>query len=140
MLAIQKPSQEQSTLHIILKSLDQVTTMNKFKRINNDFMNMLFYIGTYSILLIWKVICLHLESFKLFCLKYLSRKIRLRFSIVKTIINIRAFKIIIYLGLFFSKKKDPLYSCTPWFEYAMETYLNAHTGSRIKMLRVKKIY
>lgn len=46
MLAIQKPSQEQSTLHIILKSLDQVTTMNKFKRINNDFMNMLFYIGT----------------------------------------------------------------------------------------------
>ena len=46
MLAIQKPSQGQSTLHIILKSLDQVTTMNKFKRINNDFMNMLFYIGT----------------------------------------------------------------------------------------------
>ena len=52
MLAIQKPFQEQSALHIIPKSLDQVTTMNKFKRINKDFMNMQFYIGTYSILLI----------------------------------------------------------------------------------------
>ena len=91
MLAIQKPFQEQSALHIIPKSLDQVTTMNKFKRINKDFMNMQFYIGTYSILLIWKVICLHLESFKLYSLKHLSRKIRLGFSIVKTIINIRAF-------------------------------------------------
>lgn len=50
MLAIQKPSQEQSTLHI--KSLDQVTMTNKFKRINKDFMNMQFYTGTYSILLI----------------------------------------------------------------------------------------